>query len=159
MLSLVCTPLRNILGLSVLLPIRRTLGLYAFFYALLHFLTFAGLDFEFNITWIIEEINQKLFIRVGLAALILLIPLAISSLLIIQSKMGHWWQYLHRLAYFIAMLAIWHYLQATKGDITIPLVYAGFFIVLMLFRIPPLSKITLRKKPQWLKDLNQFLLL
>jgi len=159
LLSLGCTPLKNLLNLNALLLIRRTLGLYAYFYAVAHFLIFAGLDFEFNFTWIIEEIRQKAFMRVGLAALILLLPLAITSLPKLRSKMGYWWQRLQSLVYLIAVLEISHYLQATKEDKIIPLIYAGIFIVLMLFRLPPLSKITLSKKPQWLKDLNQFLLL
>ena len=157
-LSLACTPLRNLLGLSAMLPIRKVLGLFAFFYAAIHFLIFAGLDFEFNPTWILDEIRQKPFIRIGLVALGLLLPLAITSFRHIQKSMGRWWARLHWLVYPIAILVNWHYFLASKGDILLPLIYSAIFIIFMLFRLPPLSKISIDNKPHWLRGLNQFLL-
>jgi sulfoxide reductase heme-binding subunit YedZ len=156
--SLACRPLRTLFGLSALLPMRKTLGLAAFAYAALHFLIFAGLDFEFNLSWILPEIRQKFFIQIGLIALILLLPLAVTSLRRLQKRMGKNWQRLHRLAYPIMALVLWHYFIASKGDILLPLIYIVFFIILMLFRIPPLSKISIGSKPRWLQRLNQFLL-
>ena len=157
-LSLACTPLKNLLGLSALIPMRKTLGIFAFAYAALHFLIFSGLDFEFNLDWILAEIQQKPFIRIGLVALGLLLPLAFTSFKRIQSSMGRWWQRLHRLVYPITMLAIWHYYLASKGDIQLSLIYTAIFTIFMLFRLPPLSKISISNKPHWLRGLNQFLL-
>ncbi len=157
-LSLACTPLKNLFGLTALLPVRKTLGLYSFLYVLIHFLVFAGLDFEFNLAWILDEIAQKPFIKIGLIALVLLVPLAITSIQSIQQRMGLWWGRLHRLVYLIAGLSIWHYYRASKGDILIPLIYALIFGIFMLMRIPPLSKISISSKPGWLKSANQFML-
>lgn len=157
-LSLACTPLRNLLGLSALIPIRKILGLFSFFYAALHFLIFAILDYELNPIWIQAEFLQKPFLRIGLIALGLLILLAITSFRFIQKKMKRIWQRLHRLVYPLSILVVWHYYLASKGDIVIPLIYTGIFIVLILFRIPPLSKISLSRKPRWLREVNQYLL-
>jgi sulfoxide reductase heme-binding subunit YedZ len=156
--SLACTPLRTLLGLSALLPVRKTLGLAAFGYAALHFLVFAGLDFEFNLSWILPEIRQKFFIQIGLVALVLLIPLAITSVQKFRRGMAGNWRRLHRLVYPIMALVLWHYYLASKGDILLPLIYLVIFAILMLFRIPPLSKISIGSKPRWLQRLNQFLL-
>ena len=156
--SLACTPLRILFGLSALLPVRKTLGLAAFGYAALHFLVFAGLDFEFNLGWILPEISQKFFIRIGLVALALLIPLAATSFNRLQRRMGRLWGQLHRLAYPIMALALWHYYLASKGDVLLPLIYLVIFAILMLFRIPPLSKISIGSKPRWMQRINQFLL-
>ena len=156
--SLACTPLRKLLGLSALLPVRKTLGLAAFGYAALHFLVFAGLDFEFNLNWILPEIRQKFFIQIGLIALALLIPLAATSMRRLQRSLGRVWGQLHRLAYLIMALVLWHYYLASKGDILLPLIYLVIFAILMLFRIPPLSKISIGRKPRVLQRLNQFLL-
>ncbi|BBB48759.1 protein-methionine-sulfoxide reductase heme-binding subunit MsrQ [Pelolinea submarina] len=156
--SLVCTPLRSMFGLSALLPIRKTLGLAAFGYAALHFLVFAGLDFEFNLGWIVPEIRQKFFIQIGLIALGLLIPLAITSVQKFQRGMAGNWRRLHRLVYPVMALVLWHYYLASKGDVLIPLIYLVIFAILMLFRIPPLSKISIGSKPRWLVRLNKFLL-
>ena len=113
--SLACTPLRKLLGLSALLPVRKTLGLAAFGYAALHFLVFAGLDFEFNLNWILPEIRQKFFIQIGLIALALLIPLAATSMRRLQRSLGRVWGQLHRLAYPIMALVLWHYYLASKA--------------------------------------------
>ncbi len=156
--SLACTPLRKLLGLNALLPVRKTLGLAAFGYAALHFLVFAGLDFEFNLNWILPEIRQKFFIQIGLIALALLIPLAATSMRRLQRSLGRVWGQLHRLAYPIMALVLWHYYLASKGDILLPLIYLVIFTILMLFRIPPLSKISIGRKPRVLQRLNQFLL-
>jgi sulfoxide reductase heme-binding subunit YedZ len=156
--SLACTPLRSLLGLSALLPVRKTLGLAAFGYAALHFLVFAGLDFEFNLNWILPEIRQKFFIQIGLVALALLIPLAVTSVRRLQRRLGGIWRQLHRLAYLIMALVLWHYYLASKGDILLPLIYLVIFAILMLFRKPPLSKISIGSKPRALQRLNQFLL-
>jgi sulfoxide reductase heme-binding subunit YedZ len=156
--SLFCTPLKNLFGLTALIQMRKTIGLFAFFYALAHFLIFAGLDYEFNLGWIGAELQTKPFLLIGLAALILLLPLAVTSLRKLRIKMGRRWALLHRLVYVIMGLVLLHFFQASKGDFQIPLLYTVIFTGLMLLRIPPLSKISISKKPRWLRDFNQFLL-
>ena len=157
-LSLACTPIRNLFGLTSFLKIRKSLGLFAFLYAALHFLIFAGLDFELNLSWIMDEVRYKPFIQIGLAALILLIPLAITSITKIQRKMGKWWGILHRLVYLVALLAIIHYLMATKGDILRPIIYAGITLFLLLLRVYPINKIKIAPKSGLFTSINSFLL-
>jgi sulfoxide reductase heme-binding subunit YedZ len=158
MLTLACRPLSNIFGFTALMKIRVILGIYAFFYALFHFLVFAGLDFEFNLDWIWEEIRFKPFIQIGLASLVLLIPLVITSTMRIRKSMGKTWQFLHRLAYVAAALSVLHYLMASKGDFIIPAVYGAVLVILLILRLLPFNKINLKSQPQWLSNINRFLL-
>jgi len=157
-LSLACTPIRNILGLTSFILIRKTLGVFSFFYALLHFLIFILLDFNFNLSWILEEIRYKPFIQIGLAALILLIPLSVTSIPKIQRKMGKAWETLHKLVYFAALLVILHFLLATKGDISRPILYAGITLFLLLLRFYPFNKLKVIQKSGFLSSINAFLL-
>ena len=157
-LSLTCTPLRNLLGLTSFFKIRKTLGVVAFLYAFLHFLIYTGLAFEFNLLWIVERVRTVPFILIGLIALLLLIPLAVTSFNKIQKKMGKNWQSLHRLVYPIAILAIIHYRMAIKGDPTRPVVYAVVLLLLLLLRIPPFKNIQIALKNKWLISINDFLL-
>lgn len=157
-LSLACKPIRNIFGLISFLKIRKPLGLFAFLYAALHFLIFAGLDFEFNFSWIFEEVRVKPFIQIGLSALVLLIPLVITSFNKIHRKMGKWWEILHRMVYLAATLAIIHYLMAIKGDVLRPIIYLAITFVLLLLRISPFDRKKLPLKNDWLISLNSFFL-
>jgi len=156
--SLCCNPLNTLLGLSACLPIRKTLGLFSFFYAAFHFLVFAGLDFEFHFDWIVQEIMHKPFLQIGLASLLLLLLLAITSTQKIQKKMGFVWQSLHRFVYLAAVLVILHVFLAAKGDLKFSLINAAFFISLMILRLPPLNRFTIRSKLPWLLKMNKFLL-
>ncbi|MBM3138339.1 MAG: sulfoxide reductase heme-binding subunit YedZ [Chloroflexi bacterium] len=158
MLTLACRPLSNFFGLTALLKIRVVLGVYAFFYALFHFLVFAGLDFEFNLNWVWDEIRFKPFIQIGLTSLVLLIPLMITSIGRIRKNIGKSWQILHRLTYLAAALAVIHYLMASKGDFVIPAIYGVVLFLLFVFRLPPLKKLRIAKQPQWMANFNQFLL-
>jgi sulfoxide reductase heme-binding subunit YedZ len=157
-LSLACTPIRSLFGLTSFLRIRKTLGLFAFFYALLHFLIFIVLDFEFNLSWITDEIRFKPFIQIGIAALIFLIPLSITSFPKIQRRMGKSWETLHKLVYFVALLVIIHYLMATKGDILRPVLYAGLTLILLLLRVSPINKIRIIQNSSFISSVNAFLL-
>lgn len=157
-LSLACTPIRNLFGLTSFLKIRKTLGLFAFLYAALHFLIFIILDFELNLSWILDEVRYKPFIQIGLAALILLIPLSITSIKNIQRKMGERWETLHKLVYFVAFLVVLHYLLATKGDILLPIIYAGITLILLLLRVSPINKIKIAHSSGLLTSINSFLL-
>ena len=86
--SLFCTPLNNIFKMSVFIRIRKNVGLYAFYYSLVHFLIFSVIDYELNLSWILPELTQKPFLQIGLAALTLLLTLALSSLQTIKKLLG-----------------------------------------------------------------------
>ncbi len=146
-LSLAITPLRKLLKLPLLRYLRKPLGLYAAFYAALHFLTFAWWDYglDFGLIW--AEIVAKPFIIIGALALLILAVLAATSFRSVQRKMGKKWVQLHRLTYLAAILVIAHFLLAVKGNLltlqgnyTFPLVLGGVLVVLLLMRLPGIRK-------------------
>jgi len=158
LISLYCTPLNNILKMSVFIRLRKTVGLYAFFYSLAHFLIFSAIDYELNLSWIIPEFAQKPFLQIGLAALILLLLLALTSLKTLKISLGFWWKRIHSLVYLITSLVIVHVALASKGNIIEPIILGSLFLFAMLWRISPLKKISIQNTPQWARDLNTFLI-
>lgn len=134
--SLAVSPAARLTGWSRLRPLRRTLGLWAFFYACLHALTFVGLDYGFDLTLLPEALFQKRFALAGVAAFLALVPLAITSTRTWQCRLGPRWGRLHRLAYLAGLLAALHYIWQTKADITQPLLWAGALVLLLLARLP-----------------------
>jgi sulfoxide reductase heme-binding subunit YedZ len=140
LLSLACTPARILTGLAVIQRLRKPLGLYAFLYGCLHLLTYVGLDFGFNLTFLWPEIAQQPFIQVGLLAFLLLLPLAITSTRRWRKRLGRDWKRLHRLAYLAAILAVFHYSWLVKGDWRRPLVAAIVLALLLLARLLPIRK-------------------
>ena len=158
LVSLFCTPLNNILKMSVFIHIRKTVGLYAFYYSFVHFLIFSVIDYELNLSWILPEITQKPFLQIGLAALILLLLLALTSLQTIKKSIGIWWKRIHNLVYIITALIIVHVTLASKGDIIEPIILMGLFLFAMLWRISPLKNISLQNTPKFARDLNTFLI-
>jgi len=156
--SLFCTPLNNIFKMGVFIRIRKTAGLYAFYYSLTHFLVFSVVDYELNLSWIFPELTQKPFLQIGLAALTLLLPLALSSLQIIKKLLGIWWKRIHNFVYLITALIIVHIILASKGDIIDPVILGGLFLFALLLRINPLKTLSIRNLPQWARDLNTFLI-
>jgi sulfoxide reductase heme-binding subunit YedZ len=135
LVTLAVSPLRQILGLSWLLSLRRMLGLFAFFYALLHFITYIWLDQFFDLAAMTKDIFQRPFIMVGFLAFVLLIPLAITSTNGWMRRLKRNWGRLHRLIYVIAVLAVIHYLWLVKKDLTEPLMYAGVLALLLGWRL------------------------
>ena len=135
LITLAVTPLRLLTGWNWLLRFRRMLGLFAFFYILLHFLVYAGLDQRFAISVIIEDVIERPYITLGMTALLLLLPLAVTSTNGMMRRLGRRWQKLHRLIYPIAILGAWHFYWQVKLDITEPLIYTGILAVLLGFRI------------------------
>ena len=135
LLSLACTPLR-LLGVRQAGPLRRPLGLYAAFYALLHFGVFALWDYGAQLDLIWLDLRYNRFLQVGLAALLILVPLAVTSLRGVRRRMGRSWVWLHRLVYLAAALAVGHFFWAVKADRRVPLIYGGVLAVLLLFRLP-----------------------
>jgi methionine sulfoxide reductase heme-binding subunit len=136
LITLAITPLRKLLPLPSLIKFRRMLGLYAFFYGSLHFLTYVWLDKFFHLDEMIADIEKRKFITIGLTAFTLLIPLAITSTAgWIRRLGGKRWQMLHRLIYFSAICGVIHYLWLVKADIRKPLEYGAILAALLGYRI------------------------
>ena len=135
MITLAVTPLRRVSGWNWLSRFRRMLGLFTFFYAFMHFLTWFVLDRELRLTDIIEDLTERPFIMLGFTAVVLLTALAVTSFTAIRRRMGKRWQSLHNMAYAIGILGVWHYWWQVKKDVTEPLVYAAILAVLLGARI------------------------
>lgn len=135
LITLAVTPARRLTGWNRLIQLRRMLGLWAFFYGCLHFLTYIWLDQFFVIEDIIADVMERPFITVGFASFALLIPLALTSTTAMIKRLGgKWWQRLHRLVYAIAIGGVVHYLWLVKADIQQPLLYGGILAVLLIYR-------------------------
>jgi methionine sulfoxide reductase heme-binding subunit len=135
-ITLLVTPFRKILQLPELIRFRRMLGLFAFFYACLHFTTYIWLDKFFDLSEVWKDIAKRKYITVGFAAFLLLIPLAITSTARwIRRLGGKRWQMLHRLIYFSAALGVIHYYWLVKSAVFTPLTYGAIVAVLLLWRL------------------------
>lgn len=134
LITLTVTPLRRITSMTWLIKLRRMLGLYAFFYALLHFITYIWFDQYFDLAEIVKDIPKRPFITVGFTAFILLIPLAITSTNAMMRRLGKNWKKLHRLVYVIPTLGFLHFLWLVKADVLEPIVYAVILTVLLSYR-------------------------
>ena len=133
--TLTITPLRRLTRQYWLIGVRRMIGLFAFFYGTLHFLTYIWLDKFFDVHDILKDIAKRPFITVGFSAFVLLIPLAITSTAgWIRRLGGKSWQRLHRLIYATGILAVVHYIWLVKADLRKPLEYAFALGVLLLYR-------------------------
>jgi sulfoxide reductase heme-binding subunit YedZ len=132
--TLLMTPLRELTGSLAWLRLRRMLGLFVFFYALLHFCTYVFLDQDGKLSAICQDIVKRPYITLGFLGLLLLVPLAITSTAKAQRRLGRDWTRLHRLAYVVAGLGVWHYWWLVKKDIRPPLAYAAAFAVLLGYR-------------------------
>jgi len=135
LIALLITPLRRLLKINWLIKLRRMLGLYAFFYAVLHFICYIWLDQFFDWSEILLDIPKRPFITIGFVAFMLLLPLALTSTRSMQRRLKKKWQTLHKLVYFIPLLVIIHFVWSLKADYSEPLVYAVIFSVLMLIRL------------------------
>ena len=136
LITLSITPLRKLLRLPLLIRFRRILGLFAFFYACLHFSAWIGLDRYFNLPDMWADVLKRRFITVGFAGFVLLIPLAITSTAgWIRRLGGKRWQLLHRAIYVTAILGVIHYAWLVKSDEHKPLQYAGILAILLVWRI------------------------
>ena len=135
-LTMAVTPLRKITGWNWLIQFRRMLGLYAFFYGCLHFLCFYSLDRAFNFSSTIHEIVTRKYIWFGMTALIVMVPLAITSTNgMIKRLGGKRWRALHRLAYVAAIAGVIHYYMQVKADVRQPLAFAAVLAVLLGWRL------------------------
>ena len=139
-LSLAATPLNILFGVKQVLPLRKPLGLYAFFYVSLHLLTFLWLDYGFVWDFIVDGILEQRFVLVGTAAFLLLIPLAATSNRWSQRKLGKKWKQLHKLVYVIIILALVHFFWLVKNVYVEPTIYAVIVGGLLITRIPPIRQ-------------------
>jgi len=135
LLTLAVTPLRRITGLNWLIRFRRMLGLFAFFYVLLHFLSYAVVDKWLDVAVIVEDVIKRPYITLGMTGLVLLVPLAATSTNAMMRRLGKRWQKLHRLVYVIAVLGVWHFWWQVKQDIREPLAYAAVLAALLGWRL------------------------
>lgn len=134
-LTLAVTPVRRLGGIGWLVKLRRPLGLYAFFYATLHFGIYIGLDQFFAWEFILEDIAERPYITVGFSALLILIPLAATSTKgMIKRLGGKRWNRLHKLAYAAAALGVVHFLWLVKADVREPALFAGVLALLLGYR-------------------------
>lgn len=125
MVTLAVTPLRQLSGWHWLVRLRRTLGLYTFFYASLHLLIYLWLDQFFEFDSIVKDIIDRPFITIGFGAFVLMLPLAATSgKVMIRRLGGRMWQRLHRVIYAVAVLGVAHYWWLVKKDVTEPVIYA-----------------------------------
>ena len=133
-LTLAMTPFKKITKLNVWISLRRMLGLFVFFYATIHMLTYVVIDYRLDLQSISKDIFTKRFIFVGFAACLLLTPLALTSskkaMMLLKDK----WKKIHRLIYIIAILGVVHFIWLVKKDLTEPLIYMAIILVLLLFR-------------------------
>lgn len=136
LVTLAITPLRRLSGLPWLGWFRRQLGLFAFFYAVLHFTAYLVLDRALVWEDITTDLTKRPYIVVGFVALLLLVPLAVTSTRGWIKRLGPHWLTLHRAVYAIAILAVLHFLWLVKADTLEPLIYAAVLTVLIAFRVP-----------------------
>jgi sulfoxide reductase heme-binding subunit YedZ len=135
LITLAVTPIHRLSGLTWLVRLRRMLGLFAFFYVLTHFLSYALIDQRLALGPIVEDIIERPFITLGVLGLLMLLPLALTSTNAMMRRLGRRWKQLHRMIYVIAIIGVWHFWWQVKQDILEPLIYAGILALLLGFRL------------------------
>ena len=151
--TLSITPLRKLTGQSWLIRIRRLIGLFAFFYASLHFTTYVWLDKFFEFQEMVEDVMKRRFITVGFLAFTLLVPLAMTSTTWAVRKLGGKnWQRLHRLIYLSAVAGVIHFWWKVKADVREPAIYAAILGGLLLLRLAITAREKYRKPSRRLKS-------
>jgi sulfoxide reductase heme-binding subunit YedZ len=139
LVTLAVTPVRRITGWNPVIRLRRPLGLFAFFYALCHFSIWFVFDMVFNVSWMLEDIAERPFITVGMAALLTLIPLAVTSTKGWIRRLGKKWTMLHRGVYVAAVLGVVHFYWGMKADTRLPVILGACLLVLLTLRAPGLA--------------------
>jgi sulfoxide reductase heme-binding subunit YedZ len=147
LLTLAITPLRRWTGWNWLVRFRRMLGLFSFFYILLHFTVYAVLDQGLNVALIIEDVIERPYITLGMISLLLLLPLAVTSTKGMMRRLGKRWKKLHKLVYVIAIVGVWHFYWQVKLDTLDAGVYALILLLLLGSRVT-WSRFFGKRKPQ-----------
>jgi sulfoxide reductase heme-binding subunit YedZ len=135
LITLAVTPLRKITGRNDLIKLRRMLGLFAFFYALLHFSTYLVLDLFFDFSAIVKDIIKRPYITAGFTAFVLMVPLAVTSTASMIRRLGKRWQQLHRLVYVVAIAGVIHFYWLVKADVRRPVQYGMVLALLLGYRL------------------------
>ena len=143
---LLISPLKKISGIIWLIQFRRMIGLFAFFYVLIHFLVWLLLEQSLLMPAIIEDVTKRPFITIGFIALLILLILASTSTSKIRRSMGKKWDKLHQSVYLASILGVWHFWWQVKKDITEPLIYAVIIFILLTYRLWNKYKKTQPKK-------------
>lgn len=145
LITLSVTPLRKIFGWNSLIKYRRMLGLYAFFYALVHLITYSIFDKSLDIRAIVGDVWERPFIAVGMLAFTMLVPLAVTSTNgWVKRVGGKNWARLHRLTYLIAILGVIHFWMIVKSDIFYPAIFGFVVLVLLGYRLLTSRELALR---------------
>ncbi|MFN2253176.1 MAG: sulfite oxidase heme-binding subunit YedZ [Candidatus Promineifilaceae bacterium] len=144
MLSLAVTPAHIWFGWRQIIPLRRLLGLYAFLYVALHLTVFLWLDYLLDPQLIVEALFAKRYALIGLAAFLILLPLALTSTRASMRGLGKRWKTLHRWVYVAGVLAVLHYFLLVKNAYTEPLIFAAILAILLLTRLKPIKLTILR---------------
>ncbi len=134
LITLLVTPVRQLTGYTHVVRLRRMLGLFAFFYAAMHFVIYIVLDRGMDWHSIVTDIAKRPYITIGFTALLILIPLAVTSTNKMMRRLGRRWQKLHRLIYVAAILGVWHYYWQVKRDVRLPVLYAFMLALLLGYR-------------------------
>ena len=147
LLTLAVTPVRLLTGYNALVRVRRMLGLFAFFYIVLHLGTYIWLDAYFDLVYILDDVLERTYITVGFATFIILCALAATSTdKMVRRLGGKNWRRLHRMAYAAGLGGVLHFLWLVKADYREPAVYAGILALLLVLRMPPVSGALLKLK-------------
>lgn len=136
LVTLAVSPVRRLTGWNVLIKVRRPLGLFAFFYGVLHFTVWFAFDSLFDLGYMLEDIAERKYITVGMAALVIMIPLAVTSTRGWIRRLGKRWTKLHRAVYAAAGLGVLHYFWLVKADTRLPLLFAAILVILLVARHP-----------------------
>ena len=135
LVTLAVTPLRRLAGWNALVRFRRMVGLFAFFYAVLHFSTYLVFDHFFDLLLIIDDVAERKYVTAGFVGFVLMIPLAVTSTQGWIRRLGRRWTALHRLVYASAVAGVVHFLWLVKIDIGEPLIYAAILAILLGARL------------------------
>jgi sulfoxide reductase heme-binding subunit YedZ len=152
MLSLAVTPAHIWFGWKQIIPLRRLLGLYSFLYVALHLIIFLWLDYLLNPQLIVEALFAKWYALVGLAAFLILLPLAVTSTRSAMRRLGKKWKTLHKWVYLAGVLAVLHYFLLVKNSYTEPLIFAVILAILLLTRVKPIKQTIL----QWRRNFENW---
>jgi sulfoxide reductase heme-binding subunit YedZ len=144
LLTLAVSPLRQWTGQAVLGRFRRMLGLFVFFYCSCHFLIWLVFDHSLSLPDMLEDILERPYITLGFSAFMLMVPLAVTSNQAMIKRLGKRWKKLHQLVYLIILLGVLHFLWLVKADYMEPIIYALIMVVLLLHRIDPIKRLSLK---------------
>ena len=147
LVTLSMSPLRQWTGQASFIRFRRLFGLYTFFYVSCHFSIWFVADHSLDVVAMIEDILERPYITLGFSALILMLPLAITSNQAMIKRLGKKWKSLHQLVYLILALGVLHFIWLVKADYLEPIIYAIIAMVLLLHRVGPMKRFSLKSSP------------